>query len=1680
MPKKPTSKRLDELFDGMQDEEAEPPKQEIRKVTRSSGDKKPAVGPASPAPSKSASRPVASQPVRALPPLDTGIITQRGTQGTSSSLSMAFQMDNRSWATLQVVDEAGRRDWDSNEQQLVKQVVEELTQALESARLFQETRSRAEELSVLNEMGRELTTLRNIESIAETVYKFASRLLDTTDLFVALYDETRQEVVPFYIIENRERVQVPAYKPENSLIDYVLVARRPLFIPEDLSARLKDMGLDSDCPWNERLAQCWMATPLLAGDNVLGAIGVQNLDTPNVFTERHRDLLAAISSQAAIAIQNSRLFEETQQRTKELDILNLLNQRLSATLNVEQVLDEIYQGAKDLIDARNFYIGLYNPEKREVTFPLNVSESVVDKSIVTIPSDKGLTGYVLRTRKPLLIEENVGEALEKMGLEVVGEPSKCWMGVPLMLGEQVLGVMAAQSYVESKYYNVHDLDLLMAVAGQAAISIQNARLFSETQRRTEELGVLNRLVSSASQMLELETMLNNILRQTMEISGFHSGLVSLYDETTGKLKLITHYDLPQPILKKLQADGFGKTLCEYVYTKQQTLIISDLRNGSPVDAGGMIANNILSYFGVPLETKGRIIGTMCMFHNEPRQIEPRIAELARSIGIQTGFAIENAKLFEATQRSEAELRALFMAMTDMIFIYDREGRYIRIAPTNPNRLFRPTDDLLGQTIREVMPESLHRPFLQAIERALDSGNLERIEYPLDIDGNKYWFEANISKLTEDQVFWVARDITTRKQAETEIVKFKLGIDESADAVFMTDINGVITYVNPSFEKIYGFTSQEAIGQTPRILKSGMMSADYYKNLWDNLLSKQTVSSDEIINKKKNGEIISISETSSPILDEKGEILGFLSVHHDITERKKAEEEIRKFKLGIDQSTDAVFITDVTGTITYVNPGFKKIYGYSPEEAIGNTPRIIKSGILGTETYQQFWSTLLNKQTVSGELVNKARNGKLVSISGTNSPIMDEDGKILGFLAVHHDITDRKQAEEALKRRNEYLSATAEIGRLITSTLDMNTLFARTVNLVRDRFGFYHAGIFVTEETGFRAVLEAATGEAGAEMLRQKHNLQVGSKSIVGEVTESGHAVVVNDTTASGTHRFNPLLPETRAEAAIPMHVGSRTIGALDIQSTTPNAFSDDDIAVLQILADQVAIAIDNARSYELSMQAVKEMREADKLKSQFLANMSHELRTPLNSIIGFSRVILKGIDGPTTDLQQQDLLAIHNSGQHLLGLINDILDLSRIEAGKMELTFDEVNLTELIASVMSTVSGLIKDRPITLHRELPPDLPTVRADAMRVRQVLLNLLSNAAKFTDEGAITVQARVVESATGHPEITVSVTDTGPGISPEDQKKLFQPFSQVDASPTRKSGGSGLGLSISNHLIQMHGGRIGLESEPGHGSTFFFTLPTFRGKIESANQKKQVILAIDDDPQVISLYERYLQPQGYQVVALSDPTRAVERVKQLKPFAVTLDIMMPGYDGWHVLNDLKSNAETRDVPIIVCSIMEEREKGFNLGAADYLVKPILEDDILNALDHLNEEGKIHEVLIVDDDPNDLRMIGRMLEEHGRYHPTLAEGGRNGWESILNHPPQAIILDLFMPEMDGFTLLEKIRATTGLRDIPIIVVSGGDLSAEQQEQLQEYGHRMIQKSALTEKQLVSMLERTLERAKK
>jgi PAS domain S-box-containing protein len=1539
MSKKKINKRLEQIFDHVDKEETKPSK----RAAKTSDSLTQARAPLP--------RPKAAQPK----PAAVHVEDEPAVSPTLGAMSLAFRQDEKSWATLRVVDDSTPRSWAMEEQMLVKQVADQLSLALENARLFQETQKRAEELAILNELGQELTSQLDLKSIAAAVYKHSSRLMDTSNFFLGVFNEARQTLSFALLVDSGERIEGGERKLAHGLSDYVLRTRQPLYLPDNATARIQEMGLEIQTVGSDAPALCWLGVPLLAGPKVVGLVAVQSSTTPNLYTARHRDLLLAIANPTAIAIENARLFGEAQRRAREMSTLAEVGQDVSASLDLRIVLERIASHAKDLLNSFSSAVYIPEPDGRTFQAIAAVGDQVDEIKNDPILLGEGILGSVALKRTGEIVNDAMSDS---RAITIVGTQAlthEHLMAVPLLSGERVHGIMAVWRTGQGLEYQPEEFELLTGLSRQAAIAVENARLF-ETTRESQQ----------------------------------------------------------------------------------------------------------------------------------------------------------------AVTRSEEELRALFAAMNDVIIVLDREGRYIRIAPTNPSLLFRTPDEMLGKKTSEILPDATANSIMAAIDRALKTSETVSLEYPLDINQKSYWFDATVSRLSSDQVFLVARDITERKRGEL-IQDAVAQIAETA--LTAVDMESLIRIIHLSVQTLMPARNFYVSLYDERL---DLMTFPYYADEHDSAWPPQKPGSGLTSYVLRTGKPILVTPEVYDELERTGEVkgggtrgtdwlgvplrsgtqrLGVMAVQtYDpnvrlteqdrdtlsviagqasvAIEHKRSQDDLAKFKLGIDQSTDAVFITDPDGTIIYANPGFEKTYGFSREEAIGQNPRIIKSGLLGPENYREFWTTLLSKNTVSGEITNRAKSGRLIPIAGTNSPILDEAGNIVGFLAVHHDMTETKQAEQALARRNEYLAAAAEIGRLVTSTLDLNTIFSRTVNLVTERFDYYHAAIFVVEETGFNAVLREATGPAGAEMKRREHSLVVNDKSIVGKVALNGEPVVVNNTALDSTHRPNPLLPDTRAEAAIPLRVGSRIIGALDIQSINVGAFTADDLAVLQILADQVAIAIDNARSYELSQQAVMEMREVDRVKSQFLANMSHELRTPLNSIIGFSRVILKGIDGQITDLQQQDLTAIYNSGQHLLGLINDVLDLAKIEAGKMELAFDEVNMADLISSVMSTASGLVKDKAIKLVRNIHGELPMVRADAIRVRQILLNLLSNAAKFTDEGEITVDASVQPGPAGRSEILVSVTDTGPGIGPEDQAKLFQPFSQVDDSPTRKTGGSGLGLSISQQLIQMHGGRIGIHSTLGKGSTFYFTLPIFRERPETGeDSQKKIVLAIDDDPQVIALYERYLQPQGYQVIALTDPSRAKERARQLKPFAITLDIMMPGYDGWTVLNDLKSNAQTRDIPVVICSIIEEQERGFSLGAADYLLKPILEEDLLNALDRLNSDGSIHEVLVIDDDPNALRLMDKIFAEHKSYKVVLAESGRQGWEIITSHTPQAVVLDLFMPEMDGFTILEKMRENVRTRDIPVVVVSGGDLSAEQQKQLTDFGHRLISKGSLNETELLGTIERALKR---
>ncbi|MBN1136724.1 MAG: HAMP domain-containing protein [Anaerolineae bacterium] len=425
-------------------------------------------------------------------------------------------------------------------------------------------------------------------------------------------------------------------------------------------------------------------------------------------------------------------------------------------------------------------------------------------------------------------------------------------------------------------------------------------------------------------------------------------------------------------------------------------------------------------------------------------------------------------------------------------------------------------------------------------------------------------------------------------------------------------------------------------------------------------------------------------------------------------------------------------------------------------------------------------------------------------------------------------------EERVGARTHELATAAEIARTISVSLDLETVLQTSVRLIQERLGYEFVSIFLIEQGSGVAVFQEGTGQVGRMLKEEGFQIAIGSKSLISLAADTHGPRFVQDVGAIELYLGHTLLPDTRSEAAIPLLVGKAVVGVLDVQSAQPNVFSRDSINLLLALGDQIAIGLHNARLYTRQREEAEHLAEVDRLKTQFLANISHELRTPLNSIIGFSTVLLRGMSGPLTDAQAQDLVAIRDAGARLLDLIDNVLDISRINAGKLQLSLAQVDLDDLLREALRTATVLVEEKPVTLHVQLAPDLPPIRADRRRVWQVVLNLLSNAAKFTSKGQITLQAWVTKGLNPHtqqvePMVAVSVRDTGIGIPRDQHVNIFREFTQVDDSDGRRFGGAGLGLPIAKQLVEMHGGRLWVESKIGKGSTFTFILPVNQRVVE-----------------------------------------------------------------------------------------------------------------------------------------------------------------------------------------------------------------------------------------------------------
>ena len=666
-----------------------------------------------------------------------------------------------------------------------------------------------------------------------------------------------------------------------------------------------------------------------------------------------------------------------------------------------------------------------------------------------------------------------------------------------------------------------------------------------------------------------------------------------------------------------------------------------------------------------------------------------------------------------------------------------------------------------------------------------------------------------------------------------------------------------------------------------------------------------------------------------------------------------------------------------------------------------------------------------------------------------------------------------------------LRALGEVSQAVNSSLDVQQVLTRIVIYAVELSKSDGGAIYEYDDATQEFVLRAthAMSEELIAAVREAH-IRL-SETVVGQAALTRQPVQTPDVSALPDSPLAGALERAGFHAllAVPLLREDRVVGALVVRRGTPGPFPQETIDLLQTFATQSVLAIQNARLFHEIDQKSRQLEIASQHKSEFLANMSHELRTPLNAIIGFSEVLTERLFGELNEKQAEYLEDILSSGRHLLSLINDILDLSKVEAGRMELELGSFSLAEALDNGLTMVRERASRHGLQLSLDVDPTIGTIEADERKIKQVIFNLLSNAVKFTpDRGRVDVVARPVDG-----EVQVAVHDTGIGIAPEDQACIFEEFQQASGSNAVAREGTGLGLALARRFVELHGGRLWVDSKPGIGSTFTFAiqrharmtvpLPPPAEPVRHANAEPNShrrILVIEDNSQAIDLLRMHLEADGFSVVVARDGERGLQQARELRPSAIVLDILLPSLSGWDVLARAKADPAIAAIPIVVVSMLDERGKGFALGAADYLVKPVQRDALLSTLRRVSGlpiGGNRHtRILAIDDDPLALELIQAVLRPEG-YDVVKAGSAREGLAVAEREQPALVILDLLMPEMDGFAVVERLRARPATASIPIVILTSRGMDAQDRERLNGHISYLARKGTFNRNEFVKLV---------
>jgi PAS domain S-box-containing protein len=1027
------------------------------------------------------------------------------------------------------------------------------------------------------------------------------------------------------------------------------------------------------------------------------------------------------------------------------------------------------------------------------------------------------------------------------------------------------------------------------------------------------------------------------------------------------------------------------------------------------------------------------------------------------------------------ENQEALLDSVINSIPDLIFVKDLEGRYLACNEAYASFVGKKRDDIIGMDDYELFDQNIAKEFRQQDREMITAGKEFRedgwVAYP---DGNKVLLDTLKTPYIDPQgnpngLIGISHNITNRYQTTLQIKeneeRFRSLVNNIPGVVFrcLLDENYTMIYISSEIENLSGYPDSDFLGPKAKKSIADLMHPDDLQPIAINTRQaveerKPFLNEYRIIDNK--GKTHWVYAKGQAVFDSEGVPLYLDGTIFDNTEQKSTQDEIQKLSRAVEQNPASIVITNRKGDIEYVNQKFCEVTGYSVKEAIGQNPRILKSGQMPEEIYKDLWHTISQGNEWKGELLNKSKGGDLYWESISISPVASPDGKITNYLAIKENISSRKKMEnkirESEKRFRGYFE-NSPVGMAITSPssewLEINGRLEKMLGYSIENLRqmtwkeLTHPEDLQADLDLFKPMI---AGEYDSFSMDKRFFTK--DKSILYTNMTVSCLKDENDNIVNITSSFVDITNQKKLEAE---------------QKNQVDDLNKTQIAMLNMMED-----LDQEK-------AIAE--EATKAKSDFLANMSHEIRTPMNAIMGMTHLALQ------TDLtaKQSDYLTkVHNSATSLLGIINDILDFSKIEAGKLDMEATDFSLDTVMDNVTTLIAGKSQEKELEFLFQIHPDVPKfLIGDPLRLGQILINLANNAVKFTSDGEVVITVEKVKAEGDLFTIKFAVRDTGIGMTKEQIGKLFQSFSQADSSTTRKFGGTGLGLTISKRLVEMMNGEIWVESEPGKGSSFIFT-----GEFKQQTIRKETnlalaeeieglkVLVVDDNETSRLIFKEILESFNLKVEFAFTGGKAIDALTATTtPYdLIIMDWKMPGMDGIETSKQIKNNLKLLQIPKIVMCTSYGREEVLNqaqeIGLEGFLMKPVnpsvLLDTILEVFGKATTGGEHQslqkgsentglntvrgaKILLVEDNEINQQVAQELLEGQG-FYVDIAVNGKEGVEKALSTTYDVILMDIQMPIMGGYEAAENIRKENPKPDLPIIAMTANAMVGDREKALE------------------------------